>query len=84
MTSTGHSSARGCRPTWRGQRRATHAVAAEKQASRLSGTAGHMATGRETYNAWQDRLNQIADSLGSSSSTPAEAGQVLQTDARNG
>ena len=49
-------------------------LAAEKQASRLSGTAGRMATGRETLtNAWQDRLNQIADSMGNSSSTPAEA-----------
>ena len=59
-------------------------LAAEKQASRLSGTAGRMATGRENLtNAWQDRLNHIADSMGNSSSTPAEAGQVLQTDALN-
>ena len=58
-------------------------LAAEKQASRLSGTAGRMATGRENLtNAWQDRLSQIADSLGSSS-TPAEVGHVLQSDALN-
>lgn len=56
----------------------------EQQASRLSGTAGAMAKARGTaMSAWQDRFGQIADNLGGTSSTPAEAGSVLQSDALN-
>jgi hypothetical protein len=56
---------------------------AEKFASRMSGSEADMADARsDLLNSWQDRLGQIADRIGTSS-TPAEAGQVLQTDANN-
>lgn len=56
---------------------------AEKWAARMPGSEGPMADARgELLNAWQDRLGQVADTLGSAS-TPAEAGRALQSDATN-
>ena len=56
---------------------------AEKWAARMPGSEGPMADARgDLLNAWQERLGQVADTMGSSG-TPAEVGQVLQSDANN-
>jgi hypothetical protein len=54
---------------------------AEKWGARMPGSEGPMADARgELLNAWQDRLGQVADTMGSAA-TPAEAGRALQSDA---
>ena len=56
---------------------------AEKLASRMPGSEGTIGSARENLvNAWQDRLGQVADSMGSAR-TPTEVGTSLQSGARD-
>ena len=56
---------------------------AEKWAARMPGSEKPMADARgDLLNKWQDRLGQVADTMGSST-TAAQVGQVLQSDAQN-